>query len=462
MMRRIRWWKCLLVAGASLSSVGAGPALAQSLGVDHQQVAQWNRFADALIAMHRQRLAEGGVDQTEKAGGYANYPNFYREVSYFDSATGGLVSRIKWERDNPDRVHSVEVFEYDDDNRLVRDYVAVYLPEHRNAPIQTLVNLHHHDDGLHAFRQFDASGARIYEQCKGQYFGEPVMVSLDEDELPIHTGAVPADVGDALYASCFDALPTSADAYLTAINGRLSDGQGEHDQQTRLEEDVALLSGLIEITPDEPQWYLDRGLAYFNLHQFDDAVTDLTTVIKLAPERDEAWFWRGMARGRAGDVHSGIADLSRFIERNPNDSRAYTKRGVRYIWVGEFVLAQADLERAVSLDDTNAEAHDDLGVIYAQQERLAAAEQHFLKAIAHDPTYQKAYHNLAMIKHLAGDQPTALARVETALRLEPESRNALLLKAAILQAMGRRDEALAINEQAEFLPEGNWSERFPH
>ncbi len=457
MKRRIRYWVSAVVAGAGIC---ATPLAAQTLTVDHQQVAQWNGFADALRAIHEQRLARGDVVTSEESGGYANHPDFYREVSYRDKHSGKLLSRIRWERTHPDRVHSIEVYEYDDRGRVARDYAAVYLPKYRNAPIQTLVNLHHHEDGLHAYRQFDASGVRIYEQCKGEFFGEPVMVSLDEDELPLHAGVVPDDVGDALYASCFEQIPGSADPYLAALQTGLPN-ERDNDARTRIESDIELLSGLIGITPDEPQWYLDRGRAYFQLHAFDAAVSDLSKALSLNPELDEAWFWRGMARGRAGEIRDGIADLSHFIERHPDDSRAYTKRGVRHIWAGDFANAQSDLETAVRLDDSNAEAHDDLGVLYAQQQRLGAAERHFLSAIAHDPTYQKAYHNLAMVEHLAGNHPAALQWVDQALQLAPSSRNALLLKAAILQALGRRDEALAISEEAQFLPEGNWSERFP-
>ena len=55
----------------------------------------------------------------------------------------------------------------------------------------------------------------------------------------------------------------------------------------------------------------------------------------------------------------------------------------------------------------------------------------------------------------------ALAAVNIALKLDPESRNSMLLKSEILKAMGRQDEALEAHDEAMFLPEGNWSERAP-
>lgn len=442
-------------------TLGAQAASAQTLRVDHDQVRTWNRFAKSLQILHEQAIANGDLVSERVTGGYATHPDFYRETTFSRRSDGQPVTRVRWESAAPDRLHSIDVFEYDSGGAIARDYSAVYLPEHRNAPIQTLINLHAHNGALNAFRQFDASGVWIYEQCSGEVNGEPVMISLDEDELPVHTGSMPRGVSEALYEACFAALPTRATDELTRLAALLPQPRTAGDAAARREEDVRFLTGLLAVSPDEPQWYLDRGRAQFDLHRFDEAVLDLDQALTLAPDLDEALFWRGMAKGRAGDVRDGIADLSEYIRRHPDSALAYTKRGVRYIWVQEYALARADLERAVQLDPASAEAHDDLGVLYARDGLLEAAEQHFLAAIRHEPDYQKAHHNLAIVKHLAGNHEAALSRIDDALRLAPDSRDGLLLKAEILTALGRDQAATAITERAEFLPEGNWSERLP-
>jgi len=204
--------------------------------------------------------------------------------------------------------------------------------------------------------------------------------------------------------------------------------------------------------------YLERGRLRSQLHDFDGAVADLDRAIELG-DLDEAWFWRGMARGRARDVAGGIADLTVYIQRHPDSSVAHTKRGVRRIWAGDLPGARADLERAVALDARNSEAHDDLGVVLAQQGDHDGALAHFEAALRHDPTYAKAWHNRALVQHLRGDDTAGLEAVNRVLALDPEARDSLLLKATILTALGREQEARAINALAELLPEGNWSER---
>lgn len=167
-----------------------------------------------------------------------------------------------------------------------------------------------------------------------------------------------------------------------------------------------------------------------------------------------------MALARNGQIEEGIKDLSYYIKHNPKSSLAYTKRGVRYIWANKLELAKKDLMFAVKLNNTNSEAHDDLGVLYAQENNIDDALKHFSLAIQYDPTYQKAYHNLAMAYILKKETTQALTAINKSLVLDNDSRNSLLLKSEILLALGRQKESEAIMRKAEFLPEGNWSERF--
>ena len=128
------------------------------------------------------------------------------------------------------------------------------------------------------------------------------------------------------------------------------------------------------------------------------------------------------------------------------------------MWLQDFNNAEKDLTKALALDPNNAEAHDDIGVIFAKKKKYGKAVEHFSATIRLDPSYQKAYHNLSMTLYLVGNDAQALLRVEQALALNPNHRDALMLKGLILEQLGRHDEASAAKEEAEFLPETNWSE----
>ena len=213
--RAVRASRALLLVGALVAAAAAAWAAPEPgrMHEDRSHVRRWNAFADAVVALHERQVRAHRVRTEESVGGYAGMPDFYREVRYYDADSGRLLSKVQYEREGG-AVHAIEVYVYGDGGRVVRDYAAAFLPGFRNAPVQTLVNLHHYNGGLHAFRQFDASGVRIYEACEGTWQGRPVSLRLFEDDLHDTEGDGARVMASAEYRACFEGLPLEAGPYL--------------------------------------------------------------------------------------------------------------------------------------------------------------------------------------------------------------------------------------------------------
>ena len=448
------WLVCtLLFIGFNAHAISA-------MKQDDQHVRVWNTFVENIYQLHLSQiqLSNGNVRTEEEIGGYPNNEEFFNETRYYNTESGKLLSRIQREVKNEKNIHLIEVFVYDDRDRVKLDYLGVYLPEFRNAPIQTLINIHHYNDKLHAFRQFDASGAHIYEQCKGSLFNDTVFISFDEDEMNNLNGVMQTENESNQYLSCFEFIPKAAGKYLLPQNIKKQTTLALHDDE--FSNELKSLNQKIEADTNNGRALIKRGDVFFKRHEFEKAIKDYTKAISLDEHSDEAYFGRGMALGRQGLVQQGINDLSVYIKRHPFNSRAYTKRGVRYLWLGNTVEAKKDMIEAIQIDIRNAEAHDDLGVIYASESNFDKAVYHFKQSIYYDNAYQKAYHNLAMAYVVTERYSEALNQVDKGLALQSNNRNSLLLKSTILDKLGKVEQAERIREHAEFLPEGNWSERF--
>lgn len=181
------------------------------MGVNEEQVRQWNRFAETLVELHKKAIAGREIRESEETGRHGGElaKRFtYREVSYHDVKSGRLLSRIRRETSNPENIQVIDVFMYDASGRVIRDYTAIYLPWARNAPIRTYINLHQYLDGLHGFRQFDASGNRLYEQCRGKFSGSDIDLSLEDYRIDSKVTQTDA------YRACFGKLPDTAEKYL--------------------------------------------------------------------------------------------------------------------------------------------------------------------------------------------------------------------------------------------------------
>lgn len=267
----------LMVLLLALSWTGQGLVFAaensSAIKVDTGQVNSWNKFADSLHKLHQFYEKTYSIRTTESSGGYADNTmgaggDFYREVKYFDAASGRLLSRIQWEKENPDTIHVIEVFVYDKDGSLARDYLAAFLPGFRNAPIQTLINLHYQDHDLKAFRQFDASGDRTYEACEGRFFNENVDISLEDYD--INSYEPPKVMLSEAYKACFGSISASVGQYVDPLSEIPAQGTAKipaslKDATTHQEVEalINMYTQKIKQSPQDGELYVKRGDAFF-------------------------------------------------------------------------------------------------------------------------------------------------------------------------------------------------------
>lgn len=207
----------LTVTATALQLEATAADQVRAVSVQEDQVRTWNRFAEGVLQLHHSQLLGRKIEQTEEFGGYRGLPRFYRQVTYRDADSKRVLGRIQWEHARPDRVHSIEVYVYNTEGRLLRDYMVWYLPQARNAPRATAINLYHYEDELRGWRQFDASDERTYEKCSAWRDGKEqrTLIELSEDKL-VEALAEPTKgvMAGALYRRCFASLADSAGRYL--------------------------------------------------------------------------------------------------------------------------------------------------------------------------------------------------------------------------------------------------------
>lgn len=223
------------------------------------------------------------------------------------------------------------------------------------------------------------------------------------------------------------------------------------------------LMGLIEesniIEPEATkESYLAHADQLLNQQKFSEALSFYNKVIRMDRAVDNAFLGRSIAYNGVGRLEDSIADLNVFILRNPQHSMAHVYRGIRYMSQGEFDYAETNLLKAIELNPRNARAYDDLGVLYAQQGQLKHALKYFGQALRLDPYNETAYHNLAIAYFLLEDNKRALGAVNRAIKLTPEAKDTYILKAQILDALGKVEEAKKVRHYAQYIDSGHWSD----
>jgi hypothetical protein len=168
-------------------------------------------------------------------------------------------------------------------------------------------------------------------------------------------------------------------------------------------------------------------------------------------------------------LNRAVALFGEAIRRDPLYAEAYAGLANCHLLLREYAgvpdaeaypRARAAAERALALDDGLADAHAALAFVAFFYDRdFAAGLAGFRRAIALDPASDGAHHWYASALYYSGDVPAALAQIDEAQRLEPQSHAVLADKALFLFAAGRSDEAVALLRQIEAADPGYLS---PH
>ena len=139
------------------------------------------------------------------------------------------------------------------------------------------------------------------------------------------------------------------------------------------------------------------------------------------------------------DAYVGIADcynlLREFSAMSPNE--AYFK-------------AFAAAKKAVELDPQSSEAHASLAfVTFFGMWDASDAEKEFRRALELDPRNVKAHHWYATFLHTIGRHQEALAEINLARKLAPDSSSILADQGKVLWDAGHHEQALQLLKQLE-------------
>jgi tetratricopeptide (TPR) repeat protein len=101
----------------------------------------------------------------------------------------------------------------------------------------------------------------------------------------------------------------------------------------------------------------NKGEAYYEDHEYDQAIAAFSKIIDLYPTTVEPFYMRGRYYIAKKDYDSAIADFTKAIDLSPKYAAAYHLRGVAYHDNKDYDHALADFTRAIDLDPTRADAH---------------------------------------------------------------------------------------------------------
>ena len=155
----------------------------------------------------------------------------------------------------------------------------------------------------------------------------------------------------------------------------------------------------LDLKKGDPAWltqshggytkYEAKGLAYYNLGQYDEAISNYNRVIELKPTVG-AYRGLGIAYSEIGASENATEAFDKalemdtsIIEEGTYESmyRTYYSRGLTYYALQEYDKAISDFDKAIELKSDYAEAYRDLGKVYREIGDKTKANEAFKTAI---------------------------------------------------------------------------------
>ena len=110
------------------------------------------------------------------------------------------------------------------------------------------------------------------------------------------------------------------------------------------------LDKAISLKPNEPSYYLQRGMSLHQVQEYRKAVDDFTKVLDLDPMNPYALAHRARARFALNNLDKALDDVTEAIQHVQANSSLYKLRGDIFCAGGTYDRAIADYDRAIELN----------------------------------------------------------------------------------------------------------------
>ncbi|CAN5188396.1 tetratricopeptide repeat protein [soil metagenome] len=210
----------------------------------------------------------------------------------------------------------------------------------------------------------------------------------------------------------------------------------------RLEEAVAALEANGGVALKNPVGRNILGDIRLKQGRPRDAVRDFDAALKMAPSFPEAHANRGVALQEMGRLNEALAAEERALSYRADYATAHFNRGNILDALGRHDDAVAAYGRALRIQPEFAEALLNRGnALIAKGDRLEALKD-FRRALDLRPNFASAHLGVAAIQSDLRQFDLALAAVDAAVTADPLDFTARRMRAKVLLAAGRHEEAL--------------------
>jgi len=220
-------------------------------------------------------------------------------------------------------------------------------------------------------------------------------------------------------------------------------------EQGNYSEAITIFDSAIQLNPEEPDYFVHRGLAHQGNGDTKGAEADYRAALELNPGHSIAYHNLSILLKQDGKASRELLDKA--IENNPDLSYPYIERGAYLLEEEDYTGALRDFNKALQLDPKSAENWLNRGLAKEKVGDLRGAYHDFTRTIALAPQLEKAWLSRGNILTKQQRFAEAVEDYSVAITYYPEYGIAWLNRAIAHHHLGQKQAACTDARRAASL-----------
>ena len=155
---------------------------------------------------------------------------------------------------------------------------------------------------------------------------------------------------------------------------------------------IEYLNNAIKLKPDYADAYNNRGVAYKNNRQYQQAIDDYNQAIRLKPDYADTYNNRGVCYYAIGQYERAIMDYREAIRLRTDYANAYNNIGIAYHKLGQYERAMKNYVETIRLKPDDANGYYNKACLFSLQKKYKQTCELLLLAI------KRGYNNWKNLK----------------------------------------------------------------
>jgi tetratricopeptide (TPR) repeat protein len=195
--------------------------------------------------------------------------------------------------------------------------------------------------------------------------------------------------------------------------------------------------------PNDAGLYNERAKLYFKFRLLEDAIYDAKRALRIDTTNAEYYLTQADIFFAANETRNAKDVLERVVKKFPQNTDGLLKLAELFFLVKQYENAFSKINDALKINENLAKAYYLKGNIYKEIGDTAKAISSLETALDQDNQHYGAFFDLGII-YAARKNTVAMEYYDNALRVKPNSVEALYAKAKLLQDVNKMDESIAV------------------